>query len=389
MSGRLSHPARMTSHGLNRNSFVNNSHDSNRRDFLTGRAVQNELRRAGDAIADGILDAADFATAPVAGETVRLETRAMGCPWFVIMNPGPPRQVMVATDAFDIVRDVEQLLTIYRDDSDVAELNRTAYSRAVRVKPELFEFLSLCQQLYAATDGAFDPAAGALIELWKKRRLENSVPDDDEIADALSRSGLGNVELNANESTVRYLREGLRLDFASIGKGYGIDKAAEHLKYEDVHDFLVHGGQSSLYAAGTHAGHDGWPIGIKNPLFTDQRYATLLLKESGMATSGSNIQYFRHRGQRFGHLLDPRTGRTASGLLSVSVIAPSATMADALSTAFYVMGLDKSLTYCDHHPEIGAILVPPPSRGRKLEPVVKNISPDRLFFEENLDAPPR
>jgi thiamine biosynthesis lipoprotein len=121
-------------------------------------------------------------------------------------------------------------------------------------------------------------------------------------------------------------------------------------------------------------------VGVKNPLFTDERYATLLLRDQAMATSGSNIQYFRFQGRRYGHILDPRTGWPADELLSVTVLAPTAAEADALSTAFYVLGLEKALEYCDNHPSIGALLVPPPQQGRRLEPVVRNISDDALFL---------
>lgn len=362
--------------------FMAEPHDSSRREFLTGRVIQKEMRRAGDGIADSLSDADLGQQAPIAGDTVRLETKAMGCPWSVIMNPGPPRQVMVATDAFDFVRDVEQVLTIYRDDSEVAHLNREATSDWHTVSDELFQFLQTCQQLYEATDGAFDPATGALINLWNSARDQGRIPFTGELEEALANSGMENISLNSESSQIQFQRPGLLLDFASIGKGYGIDRAAEHILNEEVENYLVHGGQSSLFAAGGHFGHDGWPIGLKNPLFTEKRYATILLKDQGMATSGSNIQFFRYEGKRYGHLLDPRNGMPAEGILSVTVIAPTATEADALSTAFYVMGLETALKYCDDHPEIGAVIIPTPSNGRLLEPYVKNFPLNRIFFEQ-------
>ncbi len=361
--------------------FIAKTPDSSRRDFLTGRAVKKEIRRAGYELADALDESGTERATPVAGETVRLETKAMGCSWFVIMNPGPPRQVMVASDAFDMVRDTEQMLTIYRDDSEVSLLNQEAASEWKNVSEELQGFLLSCQRLYDATGGAFDPAAGALINLWKLAREESRIPTQSEIEDALVISGMSLVHQEPANQRVKFEQDGLLLDFASIGKGYGIDQAAEHIRHEGIDSFLVHGGQSSLFAAGKHQGHDGWPIGLKNPLFTEKLYATILLKDVAMSTSGSNVQYFRYEGKRYGHLLDPRTGWPAEGLLSVTVIAPTATEADALSTAFYAMGLDNALQYCDDHSEIGAILIPAPTQGRVLEPVVKNFPSGRLFFE--------
>ena len=354
------------------------SPDPSRRDFLTGKAAQQRIRAVGDEIADSLLETSETPT-PEGGETVRLETRAMGCPWSVIMNPGPSRQVMVATDAFDVVRAAEQMLTIYREDSEVSVLNKQAFGESRPISSELFEFLKTCQRLFEETNGAFDPASGRLIQLWKDARDHGRIPTENEVETVLAQSGLSHFTFEESETSVRFNRP-LMLDFASIGKGYGIDLAAEHLKSEQLDSFLIHGGQSSLIAYGEHNSHSGWPVGLKNPLFTDKRYATIVLHNQAMSTSGSNIQYFRHSGQRYGHLLDPRTGWPAEGLLSVTVITPSATDADALSTALYVMGLDNALEYCDDHPEVGAILVPQP-RGRLLEPQLKNLDAERIYFE--------
>ncbi|WP_437190866.1 FAD:protein FMN transferase [Planctomicrobium sp. SH527] len=355
---------------------------SNRRDFLTGRAAHREILHRGEQVADALAEAVK-GPPPSAQDTVRLETRAMACQWSVVMNPGPPRNVMVASDALDLVHDVEQLLTVYRPDSDVSQLNEHASNSPQFVSPELFAFLTTCRNLWEETEGAFDPTTGALIHLWKTARAANAVPDELEVRNALDNSGFQHVILNPDDESVYFDRPGLKFDFGAIGKGYAVDKAAAHIQGEGLSDYLVHGGHSSLMASGVHGTHLGWPVGIRSPLFTEKMYATLLLKDQAMSTSGSNVQYFRHGGRRYGHLLDPRTGWPAEGLLSVSVIAPTATLAEALSTAFYVMGLDKAVAYCHHHLEAGAILVPPPGRGRILEPVFCNLPEDQLYFEKD------
>lgn len=352
-----------------------------RRDFLTGRAVVKELRQRGEDLADALAEAI-----PRAGDTVRLEARAMGCQWAVVLNPGPPRQVMCGSDALDLVARCEDLLTIYRDDSFIARVNREAAQTAIPLPPELIPFFRTCRDWWTGTDGAFDIAAGSLIQLWKRARQLGNIPSTGEIEEALARAGSQHVQLDEKTGTIAFDRPGVLLDFGAVGKGYAVDLAADHLRREEVSDCLVHGGYSSLYARGSHAGHDGWPVGVRNPLVEGAAYATVLLKDQGLATSGSNVQYFRHEGRRYGHILDPRSGWPASGLLSATVIAPTAAAADALSTALYVMGLDKAIRYCEDHPEIGAILVPPPARGRVLEPVVRNIPADRLFWE-NRTAP--
>ena len=359
--------------------------EANRREFLTGRAAQKALEARGEEIADALLEATNLRPIPEGGETIRVETRAMGCQWSVILNPGPPRQMMVASDALDLVHGVEDLLTVYRDDSEVARLNACITDGPQPVSEELFQYLERCRELWEETEGAFDPASGALIRLWRDCRAAGRVPSEDEVAMTLQQSGMRHLHFDAENGTVWSEGQGISLDFGGIGKGTAIDLAAGHLDHEEIGDYLIHGGQSSLFARGTHAGHAGWPIGIRNPLIPSERYGTILLQDAGMSTSGSNVQYFRHEGRRYGHLLDPRTGWPAEGLLSVTVIAPTAERADALSTAFYAMGLDNSLRYCDDHLDVGAILIPPPARGRTLQPVVRNVPEDRWFLETRSD----
>jgi thiamine biosynthesis lipoprotein len=358
----------------------------NRRDFLTGRAVLQQAEAAGDALGDAIVDAGEHQPAPVGRDTIRLETRAMACAWSVIMNPGPPRQVMVASDALDLVHELEDQMTVFRDDSELQRINVAAHDAPQPVETELFQLLLRCRDWARDTGGAFDPTSGPLIRLWRMCREQGRIPTGEETCEAIDRVGIGRVEFDERVQTVSFPGRGFQFDLGAVGKGYAVDRAAARLRQEGIADFLVHGGRSSLLAAGDHYGQGGWPVGLKNPLFTQQRYATVLVSDCGLSTSGSNIQYFRHAGRRYGHILDPRSGWPAEGLLSVTVLAPTAAEADALSTAFYIMGLEKAAAYCHNRTEVAAILVPFPRRGKTLEPVVVNLPEDRLFFVDPPDA---
>ena len=378
-----------------------------RRDFLAGRALLRLADRTGSDLPER--------TAPAAGPTIRIETRAMACPWSVVMNPGPPEQVMAASDALDLVHPIEQLLSIYRDDSPISQVKLLQPGEKKVLPTEVLELLQRCQELSKSIGGAFDPTSGRVIRLWRECRQAARIPEQCEIDEALwrtasvseatdgedaGRAGISRlIELDRSDSTIRVLAPGLEIDLGAFGKGYALDRICEALlpasavdeevsretspRY-GVSNFLLHGGFSSLRAHGTHHGHDGWPVGLRNPLFPDRNYATLLLKDRALATSGSNVQFFRHQGQRYGHILDPRTGWPVEGMLSVTVTAPSATEADALSTAFYVMGLEAAAEYCRQHPEIGAILVPPLKEGRTLTPLILNIPEDDLFFGDDV-----
>ncbi len=357
-----------------------------RRDFLAGRALLRLADR--DAPVEERL-------VPMSGPTVRLETRAMACPWSVVMNPGPPDQIMVASEALDLLHPIEAQLSIYRDDSPISQLKKLQPGEWRELPPEVFALLVQCQEFSTATGGAFDPTSGPLIRLWRECRQAGRIPEQAEIDNArqtsevsedfgsLSRCGMSRlIELNPADSTIRVLAPGVEIDLGAIGKGYAIDRLCQALV--EIPNFLIHGGFSSLRAHGQHNSLPGWPVGLRNPLFPDCNYATLLLKDRALATSGSNVQFFRHQGQRYGHILDPRTGWPATGMLSVTVTAPTATEADALSTAFYVMGLEPAAEYCRQHPEIGAILVPPLTQGRTLTPLILNIPEESLFFGDDV-----
>ncbi len=380
----------------------------NRRDVLTGRALRQQAEAAQQALASSVLDQR---VTPEAGPTVRLAVRAMATEFVVLMNPGAPEEIWSASAALDLVGEIEQQLTVYRDSSEVSRINVTAAAQPVPVAENLFELLKTCRELTEFTDGAFDVATQAQIALWQRCRMIESIPSDQQIAESLERSGMKHLRLDPQARTVAFAREGVGLNFGAIGKGYALDRCAGLLKglgsgggdegagsgndfplpvsYRPLASFCLSGGHSSLLARGRHNGLEGWPVGIGNPLFTTRRLGTILLKDQAFGTSGSNVQFYRHEGARYGHILDPRTARPAGGLLSVSVVAPTAAMADALSTAFFVLGVEKAREVCDNQPSIGALLIPPPDRGGRLEPVICGISKDCLFLDSEQVAATR
>lgn len=355
---------------------------SNRREFLAGKPVRETVEEVGDKLADAIVGL-PLDAAPSGGDTIRLTQRTMACDFSVIMNPGPMKRVMMASDALDLIKEMEDQLTVYSDTSEVARLNASAATSDVAVEESLFALIKTAKQIYTDTDGAFDPTAGPLIGLWQRSRKANRIPSDDEIRMCLNIVGMHHVNLNESDIAVRYAKPGIEINFGAIGKGHALDCASNRLQDHGLDSFLLHGGHSSILARGQHLDMEGWPVGIGNPLFTDRRLGSIVLSNQAMSTSGSNIQYFRYQGKRYGHILDPRDGWPVDGILSATVIADDATHADALSTAFYVMGMDAAIEYCTAHREIGAILVPQPKKDRRVRPIVLGLSPERLFWDQD------
>lgn len=349
---------------------------SNRRDFITGQVVRDAVQRADSRLAEELSESG----VPSRGPTLMLRTTAMACDFDVMLNPEDRHQMDAASSALNRVHELEQQMSVYRTDSELSELNRNAHRSPVEVDAGLFELLERGKWLSESTGGAFDPATGALIHLWKRCRQEFRIPTQDEVNDALAKCGIGQVQFDSVFRTVMTLREGVEFNLGAIGKGYAVDRAGDILLNHGISNWLVHGGRSSVLAHGTHANCGGWPIGIRNPLLPDKPYATFLLRDAALATSGTAVQWFRHEGKRYGHILDPRTGWPVDNLLSVSVVAPDSAMADALSTAFFVLGVEKSLIYCDNLPEsVGAIFFPLPRQGQNLEPILHNVPADKWF----------
>src|ERR1700722_14074319 len=157
-----------------------------RRDFLSGRALRGKIEESGAALADAILENQTGREIPEAGPTVRLQTRAMACEFAVVMNPGPPRQVMVASDALDMIHVLEAQLTVYRPQSEMSALNRRAAREPVPVEQALFDLLLQARDISQETEGAFDPTSGPLIALWRRCRTEGRIPTPTEVDETLA-----------------------------------------------------------------------------------------------------------------------------------------------------------------------------------------------------------
>ncbi|MHC4180078.1 MAG: FAD:protein FMN transferase [Planctomycetota bacterium] len=343
---------------------------SSRRDFLTGRAAADAMADSVDgALPDGDRQGPPNRSTAGPSYLVHVARRAMACEFEVCFNAGQhEHDTQTALEALDLVEALEDQMSVFRQKSEICHINRTAAHQPVEVEPRLFELLELAMRLHGETEGAFDLTAGPLWSVWGFARRAGAIPAEGQLAEALQYVGSHLVELDRRRKTVRFSRQGVQLNLGSIGKGYALDRCAEAMHRAGIADFLIHGGHSSMLARGSRRGtpdqradapSGGWVVGLRHPLRGDRRLAEIRLRDRALATSGSRAQSFVHAGRRYGHILDPRSGQPAKGLLSATVIAPSAALADALSTAFYVMGPQPALDYCRDRPGIAAVLVCP------------------------------
>jgi len=352
-----------------------------RREFLQGRAAaqaaQDLVRDAAGAVGG---DGSRGAASTPSRYLVQIGRRAMACQFEVVLNAGQYEQANeAAIEALDRVDQIEQQLSIYRPQSEVSRLNRAAGGRRVPVSPELFALVEQARRLHDQTGGALDITSGPLSAAWGFLQRTGHLPTAQQLAAARQRVGSRHLELDPGSRSIRYLRAGMEINFNSMGKGYALDQCAAALRRAGLDDFLVHGGQSSMLASGDQASTParGWPVGLRHPLRPQQRLATLCLRHRALATSGAGTQYFHHEGKRYGHLIDPRTGRPAERVFSTTVLAPTAAEADALATAFYVMGPQAAAAFCRNRPELAAILVCPHERPGSIVLHVRGLDPDQ------------
>jgi len=321
------------------------------------------------------LDAADAPWSginnDVTGVWEQYSKRAMACEFEISFNLHQYRQASSATMlAFQLVDDLEDQLTIYRDHSEVSLLNRLATQTPQPIEPGLLSLLRLAKQIHHDTGGAFDITSGQLSQLWGFESRKGTVPAEDKIAAALKFVNSDFLAFDETEQKLSITQEGVKINLGGIGKGYTLDRVAELFEQHSIHDFVIHGGQSSVLARGGSGEHvidqlpeqRCWHVGISHPTAAGVRLAQVQLRNQALGTSGTARQGFFHRGKRYGHIIDPRTGWPTSHFLSTTVVSDSAAVSDALATAFFVMKPADVFAFCENRPELKAVLVEGVSR---------------------------
>jgi FAD:protein FMN transferase len=288
---------------------------------------------------DGVL--AVYSSTP-AKEPLRLETTvdAMGSTYgLVLYGDDQARLRAAADDAADEVRRLDRMLSNYIPSSEWSEVNRYAAERPVQVSPELFNLLTACVNYSRASEGAFDITVGPLMKVWGFYKGSGHLPHRAEIRGALARVGYKNILLDPVNHTVRFARDGVEMDPGGIGKGYAVDRMVDVLKTDGIKIALVSGSGSSIYAIGAPPNEPrGWRISIKNPRDTSKTVEDVFLKNESMSTSGNYEKFFFAEGKMYSHIMDPRTGWPAEGVLQVSVISPRTLDSEAWTKPYYING---------------------------------------------------
>jgi len=272
--------------------------------------------------------------------------------------------------AFAELKKVDELMSDYKSDSQISQVNRNAYKRPVKVDESTFHVLQKSVEFSRLSEGAFDITIAPLAELWRSAAESNSVPTEQELADARSKVGYEKLLLDANEMTVRFAVEGMKLDLGGIAKGYAIDRAVEAMQAGGAVGGLVDVGGDIRCFGKPPRGKKTWRIGLENPAEIkggdeslsagmDTILLILKLNNAAIATSGGYRRFVLIEGKKYSHIMDRDTGTSAKGMSSVTIISQSAINADAMATAVSVMGEEKGLALIEKTPNTEAILITP------------------------------
>jgi len=263
----------------------------------------------------------------------------MGAVFSVIVYDEAPARARTAVDqALDEVTRLDARLSNYKPNSEWSELNRSAAAGPVKVSAELFQLIALCLDVSRRSEGAFDISVGPLMKVWGFYKGSGHLADPAELSNALQLVGYKNIKLDARTRTIRFARKGVELDPGGIGKGYAVDCMLEVLRRNGIRSAFISAGGSSIYALGAPPGANGWAVKLDDPKQPSRPAATVRLRDQSLSTSGSYEKFFIADGKRWSHIMDPRTGSPAPGMLSVSVIAPKTVDSEAWAKPYFILG---------------------------------------------------
>jgi thiamine biosynthesis lipoprotein len=254
------------------------------------------------------------------------------------------------------VKRIENLISDWIPTTQISEINNNAGIQPIKVSDELFDLLERALKISKLTNGAFDISYASMDKIWKFDGSMKEMPTPEAIKESVSKIGYENIILNDKEKTVFLKLGGMKLGLGGIGQGYIADKVKELLMSKGCKSGLVNV-SGDINAWGKQPNGESWKVGIVNPMNKNNIFATFPLVNSAVETSGSYEKYVVFNGIRYSHIIDPRSGYPATGIVSVSVFAKQTEIADALATGIFVLGVEVGLDLVNQLKGIECIIV--------------------------------
>lgn len=273
----------------------------------------------------------------------------------VVANDSIQANKYIDTAVAEISR-IEKLISSWDDNSQTSKINRNAGFKPVKVDKELFDLIERAISISKLTDGAFDISYASMDRIWKFDGSMTKMPSKEETTISVEKVGYQNIVLDKKNSTVFLKLEGMKIGFGAIGKGYAADKAKKLLISKNVSSGIINA-SGDMNTWGKQPNGNEWKVAITNPMNKNKVFALLPIINGAVVTSGNYEKYVNFNGKRYTHIIDPRTGYPSTGIISVTVFAPKAELADALATSVFVMGKEAGLDRINQLPKIECIII--------------------------------
>ena len=267
------------------------------------------------------------------------------------------RAVAALHAAYDSVRLVDSLMSTYRPESEISRINASAGGdSSIVVSDQTMYVLRKARLYWRLSGGAFDPTVGPIVRAWGFQGGQAQRPAPAVLDSIRGLVGFRDVELDTVAHTVRLSRAGMRLDLGGIAKGYALDLARRALADSSIKGGSVDLG-GNLLMFGTPPAGGKWKVGIVDPLHGGRTVSVLAIDSGAVATSGDYEHYLEIDGRRYGHLIDPRTGVPARGVLSATALGPLGEWSDGLSATLFLLGAERGLALVDSIPGLAGVWV--------------------------------
>ena len=254
------------------------------------------------------------------------------------------------------VKRIENLISDWIPTSQISKVNQNAGVSPVKVDKEVYDLVDRATKISKLTSGAFDISYASMDRIWKFDGSMKEMPTEEAIRKSVEKVGYQNIILNSKDTTIFLKNKGMKLGLGGIGQGYIADKIKVLLQEKGCNSGLVNV-SGDINTWGKQPNGNTWTVGIVNPMNKNKVFATFPLDDSAVETSGSYEKYVTFNGKRYSHIIDPRTGYPASGIISVSVFAKQTELADALATGIFVMGVEVGLDLVNQLKGVGCIIV--------------------------------
>jgi FAD:protein FMN transferase len=254
--------------------------------------------------------------------------------------------------AFSEMKRIECLFSRFLRKSPVSIANRLASTLRVQVPSEVIQLTEHALEYAQMTGGAFDLPIHPVVKLWEEAERRQIMPRPSEIRAARSRVGHSYISLNHKRNEISFAHSGVQLDFGGVGKGYALDRAVQILRELEIQKAFLNAG-GNIFSLGEESS-----VGIHHPLKANELVSRCIVKNKAVATSANDERFFTIKGNRYGHLIDPRSGRPVNHeVISATVISPTARVADICSTSVFILGLEKGMRFIETHPSAEALIV--------------------------------